>query len=254
MTAVGDAGMMRRAWLEASAYAGHRVAFGRAIGSFPAVRRTLADMAATSVGALHLVVALTGLEDRIDAGTASEDDVLLHRFLVNVAKYLISVQATGVVHSAIEVLGGNGAIEDFSVLPRLYRDAIVYESWEGSHNVLVTQVLNDLKRLPILEVVTRWLAGLVAASGDTGLTELLVGERDAVLGVTRRCMDDPAYGAWHFRDVVDRVGVLAEAALLVEAGEAALARHLLLSRTPGYRAEDDPTFGARVDAVLDAMG
>jgi alkylation response protein AidB-like acyl-CoA dehydrogenase len=254
MTAVGDAGMMRRAWLEASAYAGHRVAFGRAIGEFPAVRRTLADMAAISVGALHLVVALTGLEDRIDAETASEEDVLLHRFWVNVAKYLVSVQATGVVHSAVEVLGGNGAIEDFSVLPRLYRDAMVYESWEGSHNVLVTQVLNDLRRLPILDVVAGWLTGVTTESGDTELAGWLVGERDAVLGAAQRCMDDPVYGTWHFRDVVDRVGVLAEAALLAEAGEAALARHLLLLRTPGYRAEDDPTFGARVDAVLDAMG
>ncbi len=45
MTAVGDAGMMRRAYLEAAAYAVHRQAFGQPIGAFPAVRRTLADMA-----------------------------------------------------------------------------------------------------------------------------------------------------------------------------------------------------------------
>ena len=254
MTAVGDAGMMRRAWLEASAYARHREAFGQAICGFPAVRRTLAEMAANSMGALHLVVALTALEDRIDAGTASDEDVLLHRFLVNVTKYLVSVQATDVVRAAIEVLGGNGAIEDFSVLPRLYRDAMVFESWEGTHNVLVAQVLNDLRRLPILEVVAGWLTGLTGASADTDLSGRLVAERDAVLDATRRCMDDPVYGAWHFRDVADRVGVLAEAALLADSGEEALARHLLLARTPGYRAEDDASFGARVDAVLDAMG
>ena len=49
---------------------------------------------------------------------------------------MTSITATDVVHRAIEVLGGNGTIEDFSSLPRLYRDAVVYESWEGTHNVL----------------------------------------------------------------------------------------------------------------------
>src|SRR5665213_323272 len=94
MTAVGDAGIMRRAVLEAHSYARHRQAFGRPIQEFPAVRHTLADMTATSAGALHLVFALTGLEDRIDASTASDEDVLFHRFLVNATKYLLSGQAT----------------------------------------------------------------------------------------------------------------------------------------------------------------
>ncbi len=255
MTAMGDAGMMRRAWLEASAYARHRTAFGGPIGGFPAVRRTLADMAAVSVGALHLVIALTAFEDRIDAGTAEGADVLLHRFWVNVAKYLVSVQATDVVHSAVEVLGGNGTIEDFSVLPRLYRDAMVYESWEGSHNVLVAQVLNDLRRLPILDSVADWLTGVVDTVGDADLAAVLSAELDGLLASARQCVDDPVVGAWHFREVVDRIGVLAEAALLAGAGEDALARHLLPGRVgTGGSPAQDAARAARVDAVLDAMG
>jgi len=254
MTAVGGAGMMRRAWLEASAYTRHRTAFGSPIGRFPAVRRTLADMAAVSVGALHLVVALTGLEDRIDDGTAGGADALVHRFLVDVAKYVVSVQATGVVHSAIEVLGGNGAIEDFSVLPRLYRDAIVYESWEGSHNVLVAQVCNDLRRLPILDAVGHWLTGVVAAVDDTVLAAALTSGIDQALESAQRCADDPVTGEWHFRDVVDRLGLLAEAALLAGAGESALAGHLLAGPSGNLDPAGDPELPGRVEAVLDAMG
>jgi len=255
MTAVGDAGMMRRAWLEASAYAHHRLAFGRPIGEFPAVRRTLADMAATSVGALHLVMELTGLEDRIDDDSASGDDVLVHRFLVNLAKYVVSVQATAVVHSAIEILGGNGAIEDFSVLPRLYRDALVFESWEGSHNVLVAQVLNDLRRLPVLDAVEEWFRGWIGRAVDADLSARLAGELDAALGSARRCAEDPEFGMWHFRDVTDRIGVLAEAALLAGAGGGAMAWHLVLGGvTPGERAEEGGGLVARVDVVLAAMG
>lgn len=254
MTAVGDAGMMRRAWLEASAYARHRKAFGRPIGGFPAVRRTLADMAAVSVGALHLVVALTGLEDRIDAACASGDEVLVHRFLVNVAKYVVSVQATGVVHSAIEVLGGNGAIEDFSVLPRLYRDAMVYESWEGSHNVLVAQVLTDLRRLPVLAAVGSWLSGVVAEVVDDSLATVLAGAQARALGDAQRCADDPEFGAWYFRDVVDRIGIVAEAALLGASGERALARHLLTAPVPGAGPTSGSGLEDQVEGVLDAMG
>ncbi|MGD0881275.1 MAG: acyl-CoA dehydrogenase family protein [Acidimicrobiales bacterium] len=255
MTAVGDAGMMRRACVEASSYARHREAFGRAIGGFPAVRRTLADMAADSAGALHLVFALTGLEDRIDAATDSEEDVLLHRFLVNLAKYLVSCQTTDVVHSAIEVLGGNGAIEEFSVLPRLYRDAMVYESWEGSHNVLVAQVLTDLGRLPILDVVADWLLRAAEQAPDPDLSARLVEELDRAVESARRCVDDPEHGSWHFREVVGRIGLLAEATLLAEAGEVQLAWHLLLARVArDATAEDDPGFISRVDAIVDAMG
>jgi alkylation response protein AidB-like acyl-CoA dehydrogenase len=34
-------------------------------------------------------------------------------------------------------------VESFSVVPRLYRDSVVFESWEGSHNVLCLQVMRD---------------------------------------------------------------------------------------------------------------
>jgi alkylation response protein AidB-like acyl-CoA dehydrogenase len=254
MTAVGDAGMMRRAWLEASAYARHRQAFGRPIGEFPAVRTTLADMAAVSAGALHLVMALTGLEDRIDAGSASDEDVLLHRFWVNVAKYVVSVQTTEVVHSAVEVLGGNGAIEEFSVLPRLYRDALVYESWEGSHNVLVAQVLTDLRRLPVLDVVERWLTDLVGQVPDASLAGALAGRGRMLVAAARRCADDPETGAWHFRGVVDGIGILAEATLLAAAGETALAVHLGADVVAGDGSDpENDGLADRVGAVLDAM-
>ncbi len=219
------------------------------------MRRTLADMAAVSVGALHLVVALTALEDRIDVGIASDADVLVHRFLVNVAKYVVSVQATAVVHAAIEVLGGNGAIEDFSVLPRLYRDALVYESWEGSHNVLVAQVLNDLRRLPVLDAVGTWLKGVVATVDDAALAGSLATGMDQILDAAQHCADDPVAGAWHFRDVVDRLGIVAESALLAGAGQPALAHHLLAGPTvPGVDPDGDAGMAGRVEDVLDAMG
>ncbi len=241
MTSLGAAGMMRRAVLEASAYARHRVAFGQPIENFPAVRQRLVDMTTSQTAALQLCFELTRLEDLIDGGQANGSDVLLHRFCVNVVKYLVSLQATEVVRSAIEVLGGNGAIEDFSVLPRLYRDAIVYESWEGAHNVLVAQVLNDCRRLPLLNVVGERLELLASEAGQLGSE--ITGIAAALQAAAQRAVEDLEFGQWHFRGIVDHLGLVYEAVLLASAGETDLAAHLV-------RRELAPSASDGVDAAL----
>jgi alkylation response protein AidB-like acyl-CoA dehydrogenase len=216
MTALGSTGMMRRAYLEAESYARHRQAFGQPIRDFPAVAETLERMRATWLANLHLTFTLTGYEDTIDRDEASDEQVLQHRFLVNVAKYAASRAATDVVRDGIEVLGGNGTIEDFSVLPRLYRDCIVYESWEGTHNVLVAQVLNDLRRLPILEAMD-------AFAGQTGAQD---GPWKTLRPHVERAIAEPDFGARNFRAIVDRWVLFLQCALLAQAGETRAARTL----------------------------
>ncbi len=74
---------------------------------------------------------------------------------LNLNKYRSSLLAHEVIQQGIEVLGGNGAIEDFSILPRLLRDNVVYENWEGSHNVLLAQVQRDMRRYQVHEPFLR---------------------------------------------------------------------------------------------------
>lgn len=243
LTAVGATGMMRRAVLEARAYARHRRAFGEAIERYPLVRRTLASMTCEWLAALHLSWMLTELEDVIDSGTADEETVRFHRFLVNVTKYATSSAATRVVRDGIEILGGNGTIEDFSVLPRLYRDAIVYESWEGTHNVIAQQVLNDCARLQLLDVVGARIERLCTSDrvADTA---------KAVLVDAQRALDDPAWGALHFRSVLDRLPRTLAVASLTARGEGAAAEYLSAPLDPSYRPEDDAALPDRIDAVL----
>lgn len=252
MTAIGSAGMMRRAYLEASAYARHRRAFGVPIGEFPSTRAIVADLRVMWLGALHLVFALTELEDRIDSGSADDEIVVYHRFLVNATKYALSIDATAAVRKAIEVLGGNGTIEEFSVLPRLYRDSIVYESWEGTHNVLVAQVLADLRRMPIVEVVGERIGKLCRAVASP-VADRTAAELDDALGDMRRAVTDADFGAQHFRTVLDRVTGLARVAALLEGGEPVAAEHLLRSRVIGERPDRDSGYAARVDALASTV-
>ena len=65
-------------------------------------------------------------------------------------------------------LGGNGIEERFSPLPRLHRDAVIMETWEGPHNVLLTQALRDLSRMELApRAFVERSAGTERASGDS---------------------------------------------------------------------------------------
>jgi alkylation response protein AidB-like acyl-CoA dehydrogenase len=236
LNAVGSAALMRRAYLEAATFAQHRVAFGGPIASFPLVRENLAIMKAEEQAAFASTLELTALVERLDRGAADDDDETWHRILLNANKFTTALAATRVCRRGIEALGGNGTIEDFSPLPRLWRDAIVFESWEGTHNVLCAQVLRDLQRLDAVDLVLDRVADV-----DTGD----LGER------LRRSVDDLEYGALHARRQVETLVRAVQVAALRRLGEDAAAElHLRRHLTPGYDPERDPDYGELLDAVL----
>jgi acyl-CoA dehydrogenase len=144
--AVCCAGSMWAAYREAATYARHRRAFGQPIASYPLVMDMLATLRAEAMAALSSSLRVTAMADRIALGKADSELELAWRIGVNVNKYWTAVRNTQCVRMAMEVLGGNGAIETFSPLVRLFRDSMVLESWEGAHNVLVQQVLKDSAR------------------------------------------------------------------------------------------------------------
>jgi acyl-CoA dehydrogenase len=235
LNAVGSTGLMRRAYLVASEFAREREAFGRSIVEFPLVRENLAVMKAEAEAALASTAELTELVARIDDGSASEEDVLWHRILVNANKVVTSLAATKVVRRAIETLGGNGTIEDFSPLPRLWRDAIVFESWEGTHNVLCAQVLRDLARHDTVELATE----RAGAGGD--LSDRL-----------RRSIADQERGPLDIRrqvhELVRWVQFHALQASAPDSSELIRRRHL----APGWEPEWDDGYMRLVDRIAQA--
>ena len=152
----------RRAYIVAQTYAQHRRAFDHAIIEYPLVQETLADTraeldAATS-GTFHTV----WLNDRIDADEATDLERGFQRMAVNLNKMRTAKTNREAVVNSIEILGGNGAIETFSVLPRLLRDSIVSENWEGTHNTLIMQILRDAKKYRVHDAFYAYLDGLLA--------------------------------------------------------------------------------------------
>ena len=233
LNAVGSSGLMRRAWRVASEFAAEREAFGRVIAEFPLVRENLAVMRAETEGAAASTAELTELVERIDRGEATAEDVAWHRVLVNANKFVTSLAATKAVRRAIETLGGNGTIEDFSPLPRLYRDAIVFESWEGTHNVLCAQLLRDLARFDAVDLVAE------RASASPEVTQGL-----------RRAVEDLDWGALHGRRQFDRLVRSLQVSALREADVASAEllerRHLI----PGWQPESDPDYPDLIERTL----
>ena len=243
LNAAGCAGLMHRACLEAASYSRFREAFGRPIDAFPLVRENLAVMRSEEAAALASTLELTAL---VADGAGSA----LHRVLVNANKVVTALQATAVTRRGIEALGGNGTIEDFSPLPRLYRDAIVLESWEGTHNVLCAQVLRDLVRHGLLpDVVGALRERLDGLSGrDADLTRVAL---DALERQLTSAIADPEAAALHFRRRLTELVHVVQAIGLLRIGEEAAAaffvrRHLV----PGYDPEADHSYAALIDAVL----
>jgi alkylation response protein AidB-like acyl-CoA dehydrogenase len=245
--AIVSAGMMQRAWLEASAFAQTRMAFTRPIAAFPSVARILARLRTEAYAARATSFLLAHQFDRIAVGDATDGDVAAVRMLVNLNKLWTSIAGTTAIRDAIEVLGGNGAIEEFSVLPRLLRDAIVCEAWEGGHNVLCAQALRDSRRqqlhIPMFDM-------LQELGGDDRLA--------VVRARWQRVIEAPEQvGDAHIRDVVDELRPIAQAiALRSQASEAhgdplaaIAADHLLAITRPSYDPLEDPTLMDRVAAL-----
>ncbi len=136
--AVASVACMRRALHEALHWSRNRTAFGRTIATHPLARARLAEIAAEQVASLHLVFHTAAELDRADAG--DEAAALRVRILTPLAKYACGKLAVWAASECIEIVGGNGYIEDWP-LARILRDAQVLPVWEGTSNIQILDVL-----------------------------------------------------------------------------------------------------------------
>ncbi len=151
------AAFMTRAVREAKKYAEFRQAFGLTIGLFPMVAGQLARMERTAqrttAGAFKLYQDFLTLEGGLKGGLAADEPESARkkrfdiRELIMLQKIAASWDSTDVIREAMSIFGGHGVMEDFSSLPRIYRDSAVNELWEGPRNVLLTQIHRDLQRV-----------------------------------------------------------------------------------------------------------
>src|SRR2546429_1209096 len=166
--AITAAGIMRRAVMLASAYAGQREAFGRKLEAHPLHREVLGQMADEADGALYLTMRMAQLLGRIETSSADAAELALFRVGIALARLYTARQAVDVASEAIECFGGQGYMEDTG-LPRLLRDAQVLPIWEGTTSVLALDVVRVLCKGEALDALGAELERLHAPERDDAL-------------------------------------------------------------------------------------
>jgi len=140
---LGSAGILRAALCHALHHARGRSAFGRRLSEQPLMQNVLADLALESEAATALALRLARCVDQ--AGDPVQ--ALLGRILTPAAKYWVCRRGPAFGAEAMEVMGGNGYVED-APLARLYRELPVNSIWEGSGNVMCLDLLRAIGKSP----------------------------------------------------------------------------------------------------------
>lgn len=144
--ALSAGAFMTRAVREAKKYSEFRQAFGKNINTFPMVAgqvKTLELFSRRTVAGFFKLYSEV-LKSVSDVDKKKEFQI---RELILLQKITASWDATDVIRTSMSILGGHGVMEDFTSLPRLFRDSTVNELWEGPRNVLLSQIHRDFKRV-----------------------------------------------------------------------------------------------------------
>ncbi len=142
---------------EIKKYAEFRTAFGLALKDFPMAARQLAELEnfarRSTAGAFKVYRDFQKLPGGLAPGLETDEPLELKkqrfemRQLIMLQKITVASDAIDHGRLGISMLGGHGVMEDFSNLPRMFRDGMVNELWEGPRNVLLTQMHRDFQRV-----------------------------------------------------------------------------------------------------------
>ena len=217
--ALGSAGLLRQAVVQAAHHAAQRSAFQKRLIDQPLMTNVVADLAVESEAATALVMRLARAYDRQD----DPAETAFRRLMTPAVKYWICKRGPVAVAEAMEVLGGNGYVEE-GPLARIYREIPLNSIWEGSGNVMCLDVLRAAQKSPdALDILYAEIEE--AAPFDRRLAAHLA-------GLKARLETDQARES-QARRLVEAMVLALQAALLVRHGDPGVADAFCASRLAG---------------------
>ncbi|MET0858107.1 MAG: isovaleryl-CoA dehydrogenase [Telluria sp.] len=213
---LGSAAIMRAALTHALHHARERAAFGRKLADQPLMQNVLADLALESEAATAFGLRLARCFDDI----ADPAQALLARILTPAGKYWMCKRGPGFCFEAMEVVGGNGYVED-GPLARLYREAPVNSIWEGSGNVMCLDLLRAFGKTPAARDA---LAGELALAGDAD------DDFNAYAGALLADLAGQQGDEYGARRLAERIVIAVQAALLLRHAPAYVSSAFVRSR------------------------
>jgi putative acyl-CoA dehydrogenase len=242
---LGSSAAIRQATVIAANYASQRTSFGAQLIDHSAMTSVIADLTLESEAATTLALRLAGAADR--AARGDEAEAALLRVALPAAKYWICKRTPMITGEALECLGGNGYVEDYSPLPRLLRDSPLNSIWEGSGNVTALDVLRALARTP--DGAEAVLGEIDLAASDPRVAAAAGNLR----GLLKEATSDRQTGERTARLLAGQLAVTLQGALLARHSPAAVADAFCASRlAPGTAGPGTP-FGSLPEG-LDLAG
>jgi putative acyl-CoA dehydrogenase len=193
-----------------------RAAFGKRLREQPLMRNVLADLVLECEGSLALTMRVA---QALDRRSDPHEDALV-RLMTPVGKYWICKRTPQHAYEAMECIGGSGVMED-GPFPRLFRESPINAIWEGSGNIQCLDVLRALARAPVTRDAL--FAELDRARGGNPAL-------DAHVQQLRDALSDADQLEYRARDLVGRMALALQAALLVQHGPACVADAFCASR------------------------
>jgi len=228
----GTAGIMRAALCHALHHARGRSAFGRPLAEQPLMQNVLADLALESEAATAFALRLARCYDN----QQDPAEVLLGRILTPAGKYWLCKRGPAFGGEAMEVMGGNGYVED-GPLARLYREFPVNSIWEGSGNVMCLDVLRAFGKSP---------GARAALAQELGLAAGRDARYDAWCARLLENLDAHAASEFGARRLAEQLVVGVQAGLLLRHAPAYVADAFVASR---IARETGGAFGRLPDGV-----
>ncbi|MFB6284304.1 MAG: acyl-CoA dehydrogenase family protein [Halobacteria archaeon] len=168
--AVGSAGGMKRGIEEAKKRAAGRDAFGKQLDGHPLMRRDLGEMTVTQEAATCFSFE-AGELFCMNQEAGDDEHLPLLRVLAATAKYRTARDVVDVATYCMEVLGGDGYVEEYPT-ERLVRDAHVTPIWEGASNVLALETLRVLGKTDAHVRIMEEIKGKIEGTEDPLLDPL----------------------------------------------------------------------------------
>lgn len=235
---IGSSALMRQALVQAIHHAQHRKAFGKRLVEQVLMKNVLADLALDAEASMALALRVARA---VDGAPRTAHESAFARIATAIGKYWICKRAPAFVNEAQECLGGAGYVEE-SILPRLYRQAPLNSIWEGSGNIQCLDVLRALSKEPETREV--FFGELMTAKGGNA-------HLDREIAWLATAFDDVTTLELRSRMVVERMALALQAAVLVRAGNAAVADTFCATRLGGEHGLNYGTLPA--DAPMDVL-
>ncbi len=158
--AFGMAAGALRVAREAILYSQFRTAFGVPISSFPLMINQINDLdhfaKRSAAGSFKVYSEYIHFGEELISGIRELEKIeniqerrrrFRLRELIMLQKIVVADEAPAMIRKAISFFGGHGIMEDFLSFPRLHRDSMIMELWEGPRNVLLAQIHRDFQRV-----------------------------------------------------------------------------------------------------------